>query len=294
MAKNIESLISTIHELPTIPTIAAEILDITMRERTSAHDLNKVILRDQALSSKVLKVANSPFYGLSKKVSSITHAIVILGFDLVKNITMAISVYDNLYMKTKGTYFNRLQFWEHSVVCGLASKMLLDIYKPSSDNGMLPCAGLIHDVGKVILDRYFHKEFFLIVDRVDSEQIPMEQAEFDIIGLSHADLGRVLLERWKFPKEITEAVGYHHRPWDSEEYQDFSSITYFANMLSKMNGYLSYSSEPKISYKEFIRSKGARFLKERGLKIDKKSIDNLSKRLKDITSKSRDLMSLSF
>jgi HD-like signal output (HDOD) protein len=293
MAKTIESFISAIHELPTIPTIAAEILDITTRERTSAHDLTRVIVKDQALSSKVLKVANSPFYGLSKKVSSINHAIVILGFDLIKNITMAISVYDSLYVKTKGTYFNRLQFWEHSVVCGLASRILLDIYKPSSDNGMLPCAGLIHDVGKVILDRYFNKEFFLIVDMVDSEQIPMEQAELDIIGLSHADLGRLLLERWKFPKEITEAIGYHHRPWESEEYQDLSSITYLANMLSKMNGYLSYSSEPKISYKGFQNSKGAKFLKERGLKVDRKSIEDLSERLKSITSQSGDLMFLS-
>lgn len=286
--KDIEFVISKIRDIPAVPLAVTEILDITEEKESSVDDLAKAILKDQSIASMVLKVANSAFYGLSTEVSTIPHATVVLGFTAIRNIALTASVFQNLYVKTKGTFFNRLQFFEHSALCGLAAGM---VPKASDiDNGELLTAGLIHDVGKVILDIYFPAEFRRVIDRVDSSRISMEEAEFDVLGLSHADIGKVLLERWRFPKRIAMSVGYHHRPWDCEQHQDIASIIYFADILCKINGYSSYCREAQVSVDDFLDSEQAVFFKKKGFDMDHDLINHLSAELKDIVSRGGSFM----
>ncbi len=286
--KDYEFVISRIRDIPAVPLAVTEILDIAAEKESSVDDLAKAISKDQSIASMVLKVANSPFYGLSTEVSTIPHATVVLGFSKIRNIALTASVFQTLNVRTKGTFFNRLQFFEHSTLCGLAAEMMTK--EAQTDRGELLTAGLIHDVGKVILDIYFPPEFHKIVERVDSDQVSMEEAELDMLGLSHADLGKVLLEKWKFPERIIMAVGHHHQPWGCEKHQDVASVIYFANILCKINGYSSYCREAKVSVDEFLDSEQAVFLREKGFEIDHDSINHLSAELREIVTRGGSFM----
>jgi putative nucleotidyltransferase with HDIG domain len=286
--KDYEFVISKIRDIPAVPLAVTEILDIAAEKESSVDDLAKAISKDQSIASMVLRVANSAFYGLSAEVGTIPHATVVLGFSKIRNIAITASVFQTLHVRTKGTFFNRLQFFEHSTLCGLAAEMMTKAVQ--NDKGELLTAGLIHDVGKVILDIYFPAEFHKIVERVDSDQVSMEEAELDTLGVSHADLGRVLLKKWKFPESIIMAVGHHHRPWDCEEHQDIASIIYFANILCKINGYSSYCREAKVSVDEFLDSEQAVFLNKKGFDINHDSINHLSAELREIISRGGSFM----
>ena len=264
-------------DLPTIPSIAWQILQVTNDERSSANDLSKILHTDQSLASRVLKVANSPFYGIPGRVTSIHQAVTLLGFRAIRSIALAMSVFNAFHVASRGAYFNRFKFWEHALFCGVAARELGKLYRLDENECFV--AGLIHDVGKVVIDRYLPESFAKIINRVDEERCSMGKAEMAELGSTHASIGMKLLMKWKLPEKTIWAVGKHHAPWTMDKFQSIACLTYLANVLSKISGYPCYVSERVPTLEEFLESRGADYLRSNGFKIDEASLCKLEEKL---------------
>ncbi|MCL6583327.1 MAG: HDOD domain-containing protein [bacterium] len=251
----LDEAVARIEDIPTIPTVLGEILRITSSEKSSVKDLAQVIYSDQSLATKILKMANSSFYQLVQQVKSIDRAIVVLGFEEVRAIAMAMSVFDSVYLRRGGVYYNRLRSWNHSLLCGLGTRILGSLVVKS--RGLIAelfVGGLIHDIGKVLMDRYFPEQFARVLELVEETSISMEAAERKIFGFDHALLAGRLLKKWKFPNQLIDMVLYHHHPELARDNQCWISLLSISDLMCHQLGYSTYACEPKLGLRKLLRS----------------------------------------
>ena len=190
----IKRITESIIGLPTLPTVVSKMIELVDSPRTSAASLARLISTDQALTAKILKLANSAYYGFPREISTVNMAIVILGFNTVKDMGLSLSVFD-VFKNTESTdSFDISRFWEHSVACGVAARMLARSYR-SRYAGEAFVAGLLHDIGKVILNQYFHTEFLEIMNLTAHHALTLEEAEDKVIGTRHTQVGAWLAEK---------------------------------------------------------------------------------------------------
>lgn len=227
-------LLSHIRNLPSIPVIIFEVSKLLSDPMTSATDLGRVISRDQGLVAKILTVANSPFYGLPRKVSTIEFAIVILGFDHIKNIVMALSMIE-AFKKTGGANWNNESYWNHTLMTASASKKIADeVGYPKP--GEVFTAGLLHDLGIAVIQRYLSEEFNAICEAVRNQQITFLSAEEQVLGITHQEVGLFLANRWNLPESLGDSIAHHHHPSKSEKNKLLPSIIHLADyMTQKLN-----------------------------------------------------------
>lgn len=204
----VEQFVKRIKQLPTLPTITTTINSAIKQPSTSADDLARIIAKDQSLSSKVLKMVNSAYYGANREITGIRHAVSVLGFNEISKVVLAISVFESLGGNSSNG-FNRQGFWVHSLGCAIFSAIIsAEISYPKPDDAF--SAGLMHDIGKVITDRYFQAEMEEVLKLVQREALRFHEAEQKVMGIDHTQLGEWLLTTWKIPANICTAVRYHH------------------------------------------------------------------------------------
>ncbi len=226
----IRDKVKTIINLPALPSLAMEVVEMVDNPKTSASQLGKVISTDQALTAKVLKIANSPFYGFPKKISTIDFAIIVLGFDALKEIVISISLVSSLQKKSDN-YFDSKAFWDHSISTGvIARKLARDLgYRIS---GEVFVGGLLHDMGVSVMHRYFNNEFKRIVDIARESELTFTEAEESVMGVTHAEIGSWLAERWNLPDHLAEAVLVHHNPSKAEINPELAAIIHCADVFA--------------------------------------------------------------
>lgn len=223
--------LSRIRNLPSIPSLMLEVSRLLDDPRTSATELGKIISQDQAMVAKVLMVANSPLYGIPRKVSTVEFAIVILGFNHIKNIVVALSVMDAFQGKSK-VKWSRNKFWTHSLATGvLAKRIAVDLGYGKSGEAFT--AGLLHDLGISAIQRYFTKEFVEITNLVEREELSYDSAEKGTIGLTHSEIGEFLIKNWNLPDSLSDAVKYHHSPSDAPIDKVLPSIIHLADYMTQ-------------------------------------------------------------
>ena len=209
-----EEIVGSVDALPTLPTVVAKVNELVDDTSVSAGDINEVISHDIALSSKILKLVNSAYYGFPRRISSITHAVVILGFQTIRNIAVSAFVLDAF--EGGGTLFGHRGFWIHSVGVGVAANVVGQRQRlPASEEAFM--CGLLHDVGKLVLNQFARKDFARVLELARAEDITVLEAEGRVLGTSHAEVGAMLLERWKLPQRMVAAIGGHHRPESAPE-----------------------------------------------------------------------------
>jgi HD-like signal output (HDOD) protein len=197
---------------------------------TSAKEVAQIISSDPALTSKVLRVVNSSFYGFPNRITTVSHAIVILGFNTIKSIVLSSTIFDVFRRGGKPGDFDRAEFWKHSIGCGAAAKVLgRRINYPMLEE--LFIAGLLHDVGKIVLDQYVPDKFAEVGALVRSRDILIAEAETQVLGVTHADVGAWLFEKWNLSKGLTDTVRCHHNPALAGENQRFAEIIHVADVL---------------------------------------------------------------
>ncbi len=228
---DIVEVVSTVTNIPTLPTVVKRITDLLKMPQTSAEEVGKAITTDQALASKVLKLVNSAFYGFPGKISTITHAVVILGFSTIKNIVLSASIFETL---KKGSHehqgFDIEKFWLHSIACGAAAQTLAKhINYPDREECFI--AGLVHDVGKIILCQYLPKEFAMIIQNIHDKDIMMFESEQEIFGNTHQDIGGLVTKEWNLPENLHQAVAYHHNPNREQSHYIITAIVHCADIL---------------------------------------------------------------
>lgn len=231
-----ESIIENIVTLPTIPSVLANLNAAVASPDSSAADVAAIISSDPPTATKVLRLANSAYYGLRNKVTTVNHAVTMLGFKIIRNLVLTATVFDESGMSNLSGLFEREDFWRHSLGVGIAARIVArESFGISGRQGdeFFIC-GLLHDVGKIIMAQFLHTKFeeALVVSR--ERHIPLVEAEKRVIGCTHAEVGGLLSKRWNLSDEITHALGYHHSPLSAaKEYIDYAGVIHVADFMAR-------------------------------------------------------------
>lgn len=193
------------YEIPAVPMVAVKILRLIDDPKTMIDDLQRAIMADQGLATRVLKMANSAFYGVRHNVDTISEAIAIMGFNAIRNLTLAVATRE--VYKRFGLIEQKL--WEHSLGVSIASGIIASMI-PSVKNEEAVVAGLLHDVGKVIMNNAEPERFMVLTQRVYEERVTYHEIEEDIFGFTHSEAGHMLAEKWGFPEVLCDVIRYHH------------------------------------------------------------------------------------
>lgn len=202
--------------IPAVPNIAFKVINLINDENVSLKKLEEIILADPALTAKILRIANSAFYGLRSRVTTIVEAINIMGFKTLKDVVIMASIKE-IY-KVFGLIEKML--WEHGVGVAVVAGILTDyvsVIKKDEAN----MAGLLHDIGKVVINNNFSKEYANCYRIVHEKKIPFEEVEKDFFGYDHCDVGGMLAEKWGFPESLKSAIVNHHNFDFTKDCEDF-------------------------------------------------------------------------
>ncbi len=198
-----------IKDIPTLPTIVFELNQHLQNPETSITRVSDTIENDQAMALKILKLVNSAFYGFRSKVSDVKNAVVLLGFNAVRNAIVSVSVINALPKTLLFQDFEMIEFWKHSLAVAVTSKNIAQKAGiESPDNCFV--GGLLHDVGKVIMAQYFKDEFIQVWTRMQNEALPFYDAEQKELPVDHTKIGAYLAGRWQLPDGLTDAIRWHH------------------------------------------------------------------------------------
>ena len=208
----VDKAIAGIGEIATLPEVTIKIIEIVEDHKSTARDLHEVIKNDPALSVKVLKVVNSAFYGLPGQVASVDRAIILLGLSAVKNIAIAASIARLFKGRRISEKFSAADLWRHSVAVAVAARSLAKCSPHPVMPDELFVAGLIHDIGTLVERQTSPDQFAEVIKRCTESDIDFLACEREVIGADHQAFGVGLTTKWKFPRHLRAAVGFHHNP----------------------------------------------------------------------------------
>jgi len=229
--ERIKKVAQGVGDLPTLPTVVSKMIGMIDDRHTSADTLARLISTDAALTAGLLKRANSSYYGYQREISTVNMAIAVLGFDAVKDIVLRLSVFDTFKSADPAVSgFDAVKFWEHSSACGVAARMLSKNCE-SRYAGEAFVAGLLHDMGKMMLNRYFGAELLEVLKTAENGDYGLDRAENEILGVGHGYVGAWLAENWNLPPIICDAVKYHHAPWDAKVEPAFVAVVTVADII---------------------------------------------------------------
>lgn len=229
MSELVAKRLENIEDLPTIPNTLQRVLTSIDEVTTSAQSMEEIIREDPVLTAKILKIANSPYYGLATEVSSIARAVVILGFDEVKNLVIGLSLTGAF---SGGIHFPGMDgtsVWIHSFAVAQASKMVGEIME-TLDPDELFTAGLLHDIGRVLMCLYFPEELNEIIALQDEGGLSLNEAEKSF-GLSHTEVGAYLAKKWNLSDMLLNVIRYHHHPQGAGHYETEAAAVFLADEL---------------------------------------------------------------
>lgn len=204
-------VINKIEDLPPLPLIVHKILSLTQDEKSDTSELSKVISNDQALTAKVLKIANSPLYHISSVVTSVSHAVALLGFRAIRNLAMGLSTIEMFNESEESHLLPRQRFWEHSLACAHCCKTVADrIRHRLPDEAFV--GGLLHDIGRMVFNQFFPGSFNSALRESHIKRWPLVDLESEEIGIPHTLVGKLLLQKWNLPPSLADAIEHHHSP----------------------------------------------------------------------------------
>lgn len=209
--KIIALLKSSKTDLPTLPVIVHNILNAASNDTTSTEDLARIISYDQGVTNKLLRLANSIYYGQKSKADTIKKAIVVIGFDEIIGIVMGMTVLSAFSEKTSGLSLDIKAMWIHCIGCATAAKAIATRTNPGIAKKIF-IPGLLHDMGKVIFSVYFKKEYREVRAAAIEKKKPLYRIEPELFGMDHAILAGLLMKRWSFPDSILLPCRFHHNP----------------------------------------------------------------------------------
>jgi putative nucleotidyltransferase with HDIG domain len=234
----------SLRELPPLPAAITKVIDETSKADPDLHTIDKAISSDTVLAAKVLRIVNSAYYGLSRQVSSVSQAVMIIGLSQVRTITLSVgsmsALSGNKPIDTEGTQ----RFWKHafgtSAACQiLASQCGLD--HKSLDT--LNTIGILHDVGRMFLFVNFDEVYDRFVETAKEKNWTYETSERELLGESHAEIGAIIAEKWGLPIEVVDVIRNHEGPFDPLNLSKITAIVHVADWLNK-DAYYGANKDP--------------------------------------------------
>ena len=242
--KLIENILSNINSLPTLPSVYSNLQSAMRDPSISTDKISKIISSDQASAVKILRVANSPFYGFRGKIDTITQALLYLGFEEVKNIVFSLSVM-NIFEKDKRTFpLKPMDLWAHSIGAGMATRLIGQAAGVKNvENYFL--AGIFHDIGKVVLLNFAQQEYLKALQIVESKNCLIREAEKEVFGEDHSHVGKLLAEKWKLPNSICDSINHHHLGIIENENKLLVASVHLGSIIARALE-LGYAGDPFI------------------------------------------------
>lgn len=204
-----EQVAARLKQLPSLPSSVSELLSSFVNEDVNVDRIASQIALDQGLTARVLRVANSSFYGLQSKVGTIHEAVVVLGFRAVRSMVLAVGV-NGAFRVEQCPGFDVQAYLRHGVGVGLAARVLAPLARQNAELAFT--AGLLHDIGELVLASNFAKPYCEALAYRKRHDVSLQEAEQEILGITHAEVGGLLAETWRFPPVLREAVADHHSP----------------------------------------------------------------------------------
>lgn len=235
--QRIESIITNLDQLPSIPDVASTILNMINDPDVSFKRVAEEISKDQAITTNILKLCNSAFFSKGKEISSIDRAIVTLGLKEIKDIVIIAVTKALLNKEIIGYDLAKGDLWIHGIAVAVLSKKISLMKNRKDISDIVFTGSIIHDVGKTVLALYVQRTFKDIIEMVESQGIPFQEAEREIMGFDHQEIGEKILMKWNFPDILKAMVRFHHEPdMAPDEFKPAASIVHIANIICLMAG----------------------------------------------------------
>lgn len=232
MERPVIEIIKNIEEIPTLPMVAMEVMTLSKTPGVSIKAISECIHKDPPLAAKVLKLANSAFYRRgAQEIDTLHRAILMMGLNEIINITTTVSVLSILGMKDKRGESLRIKFWDHCVATGLIARHVDKNIRMKSQ-GREFVGGLLHDIGKIIFDEFFHDKFMEAHALSIRKNCSMFEAEKEVLGTTHMEAGHFIAQKWGLPPYLADINLYHHHPGKAQ-FKDITALVSIANLLAK-------------------------------------------------------------
>ncbi|HEU6435951.1 MAG TPA: HDOD domain-containing protein [Nitratidesulfovibrio sp.] len=230
-----------VKDLPTLPTALQEVSRLLELPNTTTDQVAKVISFDQVLAAKVLKMVNSPIYGFPGRIGTVKHALVLLGFNVIRGLIISTSVYDDMNRAMRG-------LWDHSVGCSLACGELARALG-MKDPEEYAVAGLLHDLGKVVSALQLPEAKARVDAVVQEQDLLYIDAETQVLGFGHDRINAWLAEHWNLPPAIREGMAFHHKPMSARIYPQMACVVHVGNFMARLFEYGSGGDDnvPQLS-----------------------------------------------
>lgn len=231
----VSSLIET-QEFATLPPVAARVLKLLEDDNIDIRNISKVIEADASLTLKLLRVANSPLYATRTEISSIHQAIITLGLNRLTNIVLGVSIFSRFLLSSQKEASELMQkFWWHSSCTGIVAKALsAKIKKFYRENEFI--GGLLHDIGKLAMLQYDAGKYAKVIELINEKNMLDHEAEREIFGTDHMEVGEHIAVLWKLPEELTNIIAHHWKPASAPSSKELVSVVRFADLLCEMWG----------------------------------------------------------
>ena len=233
-------ILKSLVDLPPMNEVVTKAQEIMVDPNSNIEDFAAIIETDQSMVVKILKLMNSAYYGLSREVSSVRQACSLLGFQALRELIVAVGVSNVLGEKLKGYEFESGELWLHSIATGFCSRILAEKKHRELTNDAYT-GGLLHDVGKIILDPYVLERKDAFDDFMKDETKMVLDAEKAVLGFDHAEIASDICRKWHIPENVTIAIQYHHYPSLSEG-SELAHIVHTADYLVRLSG-LGYEDD---------------------------------------------------
>ncbi len=276
----LRDMIKNLEDIPSLPSVVAEVNKAIRNPRVNANSVGQIIMRDQALSAKTLKLVNSAFYGFPGKINSVTRAIIVMGFQRVRNLVLTASVLENF--KDRSAAFDFGGFWRHSLGTAISAEILCkELALQETDDAFV--AGLLHDIGKLLIALYAPETFGKVCKEVTGNNCLMVEAEEKVLGITHAVAGAWLANTWQFPPKLTHAIRMHHNPKEVREHHEIVYLTHCADIICRALDFGNGGDKkiPKISGHVW-----------KALKIDRDILERSMEQILEALEKAKDFLRL--
>lgn len=228
-AELLKRKVEDLSSLPTLPAFVTIITNMVDDDTSNAQEIGEIIQRDQVLSARILKLVNSPVYGFPRRISSVTHALVLLGFNVVKGLVLSTAVFTGLAKDTSG-------LWDHSLGTAILARHIgqeLGVQDPEE----CMIAGLLHDLGKVILSHLALEDYVGVIRTAHERGCHVAEVEREVFGVDHTRIALWLALRWHLPERLTDALTHHHTPSRAKCSPRMAAIVHLADILARAQEY---------------------------------------------------------
>ena len=234
--ETLDKILDGASDLAALPQVVMRVMDLTNNPKATAQDLEKIIALDQALAARILTLANSSYYGLPRRVSTLREAVVFLGFKTLRNLAMTITTFNLFLGRSDTPALARRALWRHSVDAAQCARVIVGLLPPATRETVgadqAYSCGLLHDVGKMALDQSRHALFVAITQISSAHHVRYSRIESEVLAFTHGQIGAGLATRWNLPPMLCEAIAYHHTPRAAEINPKLTATICLANEIA--------------------------------------------------------------